>query len=90
MEDSDFKKLAFAKQSAINVINTFWSDPHNYEEHIHAIVLDYVEVDRHGAPEIIKVMQIHNLEEYFNNPETAIKTERILKVNKLRPFSNRS
>lgn len=54
-------------------------------EYIHCVVLEHVE-EIMDEPVVIRVKQIHNLEEYF--AEKEISTERILRVSSLSPVLN--
>ncbi|MFC4687164.1 hypothetical protein ACFO4P_09485 [Epilithonimonas pallida] len=53
------------------------------EEYIHCIILEHLEMFDGQTPRKIKINQIHNLEQYFSNPEYNNFSERILKTDDL-------
>lgn len=57
------------------------------EEYIHCIVSEHLEVNHENEPIKIKVLQIHNLEEYLNDDKKNV-SERILDVRKISPKIN--
>lgn len=84
MKESDiFHKVG----QFITYIYTF-KDGNNYlDEYIHCIILEHLKLDRDGSPEKIKVLQIHNLEDYSNGIKHDVK-ERELTVSKIKIFIN--
>jgi hypothetical protein len=53
------------------------------DEYIHCIVIEHLEKFDGETPRKIKVKQIHNLEEYFSNPNFVSYSERIIKTDNL-------
>lgn len=53
-----------------------------YDEYIHCIIEEWFD-NWDGTPRRIRVSQIHNLEEYYSNPEYNNFTERILRTSEL-------
>jgi hypothetical protein len=57
-------------------------------EYIHCIVLERLEEDLGYIPRKIRVNQIHNLEQYFSNPDYNDFSERILKTDNITEMVN--
>ncbi|RWX00984.1 hypothetical protein [Flavobacterium cerinum] len=75
----------FSLKSIETYINPFTINDIKYQEYIHCKVVEYLEVDRSNRPEKIKVLQIHNLEDFLKGDETNT-SERILEIYKIQPF----
>jgi hypothetical protein len=58
------------------------------DEYIHCIVTEHLEKYDGYTPRKIRVSQIHNLEEYFSNPDYNSYSERILKTDDLEFVTN--
>lgn len=66
-------------------IVTFKNDGNYYDEYIHCIVKEHIEVNYEKAPVKIKVLQIHNLKDYIDGDKSNT-SERILLVDSLKPI----
>lgn len=75
----------------LNALETFtYSFKHKndtFTEYIHGIIVEFLETDSDGAPVIVKINQISNLEDYLSGKEVNF-TERIFRVVFLQPFVN--
>ena len=58
-------------------------------EYIHCIVIEHLQVFGDDTPKQIRVKQIHNLYDYYQNKESVL-TERILSTEKLTLTNNES
>ncbi|SMP16357.1 hypothetical protein [Chryseobacterium profundimaris] len=58
------------------------------EEYIHCIVKEHLDKYDGSTPRKIRVNQIHNLEEYFSNPDYNNYSERVLKTDDLQFVNN--
>jgi len=66
-------------------IYTFEHNSFTVSEYIHGIITEFIETDHEGAPTIVKIKQVSNLEDYLNKKEVTF-TERILRIIYLQPI----
>jgi hypothetical protein len=77
--------IAFKLNRLETFIYTFENGINKYEEYIHCVISEHVELNRDGEPEIIKIKQIPNLKDYLDKKDVVF-SERTFRVSELKPF----
>jgi len=74
--------------NSITFIKNFRNEKLSIDEYIHCIILEYLKVDREGRPEKIKVLQIHNLEDFDKTGNRNNTSEREFYIRDISHFIN--